>query len=66
MSTHPIQQLVPFRRRVVERVVVETDVDFAEEIVATETIEIPNHNAQGSRVQLTLRNVILSTISYCR
>lgn len=40
---------------------VEGDVDFAEEVVATEAIAVPDHDAQRPRLQLALRHVILHT-----
>ena len=59
--THSVLQFVEFWGWVVERMMVECDTDFTEEVVASKSVAVPDHHTQRPRFQLTLRYVILHT-----
>ena len=57
--TYPVLEFVEFRRRVIERMMIEGDVDFTQEVITTEPITVPDHYTQRPRLQLTLGHVVL-------
>jgi len=52
---------VELGRGVVERMMVESDVDFTQEVVASKSVTVPDHDAQSPRLQFALHDVVLQT-----